>query len=67
VSQALRGFSDTFRTRRQQKAEEMAAKIPVKLVIPLILFIFPSLFVVTFGPAAISIYKVLLPALRGGG
>jgi tight adherence protein C len=63
ISQALRVYSDTFRTKRQQQAEEMAAKIPVKLVIPLILFIFPSLFVATFGPAAIRIYQVLLPTL----
>ena len=63
VSQALRVYSDTFRTKRQQKAEEEAAKIPVKLVVPLILFIFPSLFVATFGPAAIRIYQVLIPTL----
>lgn len=69
VSQALRVYSDTFRTKRQQKAEEMAAKIPVKLVIPLILFIFPSLLVATLGPAAIRILQVLVPTLRrlGGG
>jgi len=66
VAQALRVFSDTFRTRRQLKAEEMAAKIPVKLVIPMILFIFPSIFLTTLGPAAIRIYKILLPTLRGG-
>jgi tight adherence protein C len=57
MADALRIYSDTFRTQRFQRAEEMAAKLPVKLVFPLILFIFPSLFVVLLGPAAITIYK----------
>ena len=60
VAQSLRVFSDSFRTKRFQKAEEIAAKLPVKLMVPLILFIFPSLFVVILGPAAIRIYQVLL-------
>lgn len=67
VSQALRVYSDTFRTKRYMKAEEMAAKIPVKLTLPLILFIFPALLVTIMGPAFIQISRVLLPALRGGG
>ena len=67
VSQALRVYSDTFRTKRYMKAEEMAAKIPVKLTIPLILFIFPALLVTIMGPAFIRIARVLLPALGGGG
>ena len=46
-------------------AEEMAAKLPVKLVFPLILFILPSLFVVVVGPAAIRIFRVLLSGLGG--
>ena len=57
VAQALRVHSDSMRTKRFLRAEEMAAKIPVKLTIPLILFIFPSLFVVIVGPAAITIYR----------
>jgi tight adherence protein C len=57
MADALRIYSDTFRTQRFQRAEEIAAKLPVKLVFPLILFIFPSLFVVLLGPAAITIYK----------
>ncbi len=65
VAQSLRVFSDSFRTKRFQKAEEIAAKLPVKLMVPLIFFVFPSLFVVILGPAAIRIYQVLLQgALR---
>jgi len=60
VAQSLRVFSDSFRTKRFQKAEEIAARLPVKLTIPLILFIFPSLFVVVMGPAVIRIYQALL-------
>jgi tight adherence protein C len=59
VARTLRVYSDTFRTKRFQKAEEKAAKLPVKIVIPLILFIFPSLFIVLMGPAAIRLFEVL--------
>jgi len=60
IVQALRVYSDAYRTERFQRAEEIAAKLPVKLLFPLILFIFPSLFVVIMGPAAIRIYKIFL-------
>jgi len=60
VSQALKVFSDSMRTQRFQRAEEKAAKIPVKLLFPLILFIFPSLFVAILGPAVISIYQTFM-------
>lgn len=60
VAQALRVFSESFRTQRFQKAEEMAAKLPVKLIIPLVFFIFPSLFVIIVGPAAIKIYQNII-------
>ena len=60
VAQALRVFSDSFRTARYQRAEEIAAKIGTKLIFPLVLFIFPSLFVVTLGPALIMAYRTLL-------
>jgi tight adherence protein C len=51
---------------RRLRAEERAAKIPLKLLFPLIFFIFPSLMLVLMGPAMISIYRVLLPTLGGG-
>jgi len=60
IAQALRTYSDTFRTKRYMKAEEIAAKLPVKLVVPLILFIFPSLLVTIMGPAAIRIFQALI-------
>ena len=60
VAKALRVYSDSFRTKRYQRAEEIAAKLPVKLVFPLIMFIFPSLFVVILGPAAIRIYESII-------
>ncbi len=60
MANALRVYSDTYRTERYQKAEELAAKLPVKLLFPLGVFIFPALFVVLLGPAAISIYKALI-------
>jgi len=57
IAKTLRVFSDTLRTQRKQKAEERAAKTTVKLVFPLVFFIFPSLFVVALGPAMISMYE----------
>ncbi len=59
IANALGQFSDTLRIRRTQKAEEAAAKAGVKLIFPLVLFIFPSIFVVSLGPAILSIQKVL--------
>jgi tight adherence protein C len=53
VAKTLRVHSDTLRTKRVQQVEEMAAKTSVKLVFPLVLFIFPALFLVTLGPAVI--------------
>jgi tight adherence protein C len=55
VAQSLRVHSDDLRTKRRQRAEEMAAKTTVKMVFPLVLFIFPALFVVMLGPAVISL------------
>jgi tight adherence protein C len=60
IAQALRVQSDSMRTRRKQLAEEKAAKTAVQLIFPLVLFIFPGIFVVLVGPAAISISKSML-------
>lgn len=65
VADSLRVHSDSLRTKRRLIAEEAAAKIPVKLLFPLIFFIFPSLLLVLLGPAFISVYRVLLPTLGG--
>jgi tight adherence protein C len=61
VSQSLRVHSDTVRTKRRQRAEEAAAKTGVKLVFPLVFCIFPAIWVVTIGPAAIKFIQVLGP------
>jgi tight adherence protein C len=66
VAQALRVQSDSMRTRRRQIAEEKAAKTAVKLIFPLVLFIFPGVFVVLVGPAAIVMVREMFPAMRGG-
>jgi tight adherence protein C len=63
IAQALRVQSDSMRTRRRQLAEEKAAKTAVQLIFPLVLFIFPGIFVVLVGPAAIQIAKNLLPKM----
>jgi tight adherence protein C len=60
VANTLRIYSDSIRTKRYQKAEEIAAKLPVKLMLPLILLVFPSLFVVLLGPVAIRVYHTFL-------
>jgi tight adherence protein C len=67
VAQALRVQSDSMRIRRRQIAEEKAAKTAVKLIFPLVLFIFPGIFVVMVGPAAIIMIHELMPLLRGTG
>jgi tight adherence protein C len=64
VGQALRVHADSMRTTRRLKAEELAAKLPVKLLFPLIFFIFPSIFIVVIGPAAIKAVRMLFPALN---
>lgn len=58
MAESLRVQSDMLRSRRTQRAEEMAAKIPVKMTIPLVLFIFPTLLMVLLGPAIIQIMEV---------
>ena len=59
IAKSLGAFSDALRTQRRQKAEEMAAKTTIKLVPPLVFFIFPAMGVVTVGPALITVSKNL--------
>lgn len=66
IAQALRVQSESMRTRRSQIAEEKAAKTAVKLIFPLVLFIFPGIFVVLVGPAGIDMYRKMFTSLNGG-
>ncbi len=61
VSQALRIHSDSLRTERRQRAEEKAAKTSIKMIIPLVIFILPSIMFVTLGPALIQLVRILAP------
>jgi len=63
IAQSLRVYSDDMRIRRRQRAEEMSAKTTVKMVPPLVFFIFPALMVVILGPAVITLIRQLMPAL----
>jgi tight adherence protein C len=65
IAQALRTQSDAMRVRRRQIAEEKAAKTAVKLIFPLVIFIFPGIFVVLVGPAAITMVRELFPKMGG--
>lgn len=65
IAQALRVQSDSMRVRRRQLAEERAAKTAVKLIFPLVIFIFPAIFVVLVGPAAITMINEMFPAMSG--
>jgi len=65
IAQALRTHADTGRTVRRQRAEERAAKLGVKLVFPLVFCLFPAMYVVTLGPGAIRIIRVLIQGLAG--
>jgi tight adherence protein C len=67
VAQSLRVHSDVLRTKRRQRAEEAAAKTGVKMVFPLVFCIFPAIWVVTIGPAAIKFVEVLFPMAQRGG
>jgi tight adherence protein C len=65
VAQALRVQSESMRTRRRQLAEEKAAKTAVKLIFPLVIFIFPGIFVILVGPAAITMIRQMFPMMGG--
>jgi tight adherence protein C len=58
IAQTLRVYADSMRTKRFQLAEELAAKLPVKLLLPLMFFIFPTLLIVILGPAGIRIVQM---------
>jgi tight adherence protein C len=64
VAQSLRVYSETLRTKRRQRAEEAAAKTGVKMVFPLVFCIFPAVWIVTIGPAAIRFMTVLFPMIE---
>lgn len=65
IGDSLRVFSDDLRHKRQVRAEEMAAKVPGKMLFPLVICIFPSIILVMLGPALIQITRTLLPLLSG--
>jgi tight adherence protein C len=60
IAQSLRAFSEDMRTKRRQRAEEMAAKISIKMVPVLVFFIFPALMIVVLGPAIVAIMRQFL-------
>jgi tight adherence protein C len=64
IARALRVFSDTMRTKRRQRAEEAAAQTTIKLVFPLVFFIFPAILIVLLGPGLIQVMEVLAPVVR---
>jgi tight adherence protein C len=65
IAQSLRVFADTMRTKRRQRAEEHAAKMSIKMIPPLVFFIFPAIWAVVLGPAIIQIVNRLIPGLSG--
>lgn len=67
IGDSLRVFSDDLRHKRQMRAEELAAKIPTKMLLPLVLCIFPAIVMVVLGPAVIGIVRTVLPMMAGNG
>ena len=65
IGESLRVFSDDLRHKRQMRAEELAAKLPTKMLFPLVMCIFPAISMVILGPAGVQIYRVILPMLGG--
>lgn len=67
IGESLRVFSDDLRHKRQTRAEELAAKVPTKMLFPLVVCIFPSIIMVIMGPAAIQVIRNILPMISGQG
>jgi tight adherence protein C len=67
IGESLRVFSDDLRHKRQVRAEEAAAKVPTKMLFPLVVFVFPSVIMVILGPAIIHVIRTMLPMLAGKG
>jgi tight adherence protein C len=65
IGESLRVFSDDLRYKRQIRAEELAAKLPTKMLFPLVLCIFPAISMVILGPAGVQFYRVLVPMMAG--
>ncbi|GAB2476542.1 MAG: type II secretion system F family protein [Comamonas sp.] len=65
IGDSLRVFSDDLRHKRQMRAEELAAKIPTKMLFPLVMFIFPAIIMVVLGPAIIRIVRLVMPMIGG--
>src|SRR5262245_49532113 len=65
IGQSLRVFSEDLRYKRQMRAEELAAKLPTKMLFPLVVCIFPVISMVILGPAGVQIYRVIGPMLGG--
>ena len=65
IGDSLRVFSEELRVKRRLRAEELAAKIPLKLLFPLVFCIFPTLLCVLLGPAFIQVYRILIPTMSG--
>ncbi|MES2248812.1 MAG: type II secretion system F family protein [Pseudomonadota bacterium] len=66
IGESLRVFSDDLRHKRQVRAEELAAKVPTKMLLPLVLCIFPCISLVILTPAAIRVIRMIMPMLSGG-
>lgn len=66
IGESLRVFSDDLRHKRQVRAEELAAKVPTKMLLPLVLCIFPAISLVILAPAAIRVVRIIVPMLSGG-
>jgi tight adherence protein C len=63
IAESLRMHSEALRAKRRLIAEEAAAKLPVKILLPLIFCVFPALLTVLMGPAVITIFHILVPRL----